>query len=220
VALAVLTGVLIAAAAHAQEAHAIKVVRSWILAAPDLPWTGASNPTHGLRLALITMRETAWDPDAILAAMRNMTPLLAQCGVRIVEANLQLVDAPPRFRFYRTPVAREFTRLLPVPRPAIYFVADTLNRPAFDAEAIGRANSANRPELADSIWVAAGTRDLHVALAHELAHVLMDSGEHSDETGNLMLAETAAGNTRLTDSQCARIRETGERNGLLTLLQR
>ena len=105
-----------------------------------------------------------------------------------------------------------------MPRPAIYFVEDTLNRPAFDAEAIGRANSGNRPELADTIWVAAGTRDLHVALAHELFHVLEDSGAHSDEPNNLMRPETTPENTRLTDSQCAQMRATAERNGLLTLL--
>jgi hypothetical protein len=154
----------------------------------------------------------------ILAAAKDMAPVLAACGVRIVEIDLQLIDAPARFRYYRTPVAREFAQLVPVSRPAIYFVEDTLNRPAFDAEAIGRSNSASRPELRDTIWVATGTRDLPIVLAHELAHVLMDSGAHNNEPGNLMRAETASGNTRLTDAQCARMRETAERNGLLTPL--
>ena len=201
--LLVLAGLLIAIAARAEsDTPAIKTVRSWILAASDLPWTGVSPATHGLRLTLIIFRETAWEPETILAAAKNMAPLLAQCGVRIVAAELRLLDAPPRFRYYQTPVSRELARLAPVPRPAIYFVADTLNRPAFDAEAIGRANSAKRPELADTVWVAAGTRDLHVALAHELFHVLEDSGAHSDEANILMWSETAPENTRLTDSQC------------------
>ena len=148
-----------------------------------------------------------------------MAPVLARCGVRLVDVKLELIDAPARFRYYRTPVAREFAQLVPAPRPAIYFVEDTLNRPAFDAEAIGRGNSAGRPELTDTIWVAAGTRDLPIVLAHELAHVLMDSGAHEDEPGNLMRAETAPGNTRLTATQCARMRETAERNGLLAPLR-
>ena len=46
----------------------------------------------------------------------------------------------------------------------------------------------------------------------------MDSGVHDDEPGNLMRAETAPGNTRLTDAQCARMRETAQRNGLLAPL--
>lgn len=217
--LLVLAGLLIAVAARAEsKTPVIKAVRSWHLAASDLPWPGATPATHALRLTLIVFRDTTWDPETILAAAKNMAPLLAQCSVRIVAAELRQLAAPPRFRYYRTPVSRELARLAPVPRPAIYFVEDTLNRPAFDAEAIGRANSANRPELADTIWVAAGTRDLHVALAHELFHVLMDSGAHSDEPNNLMLPETAPENTRLTDSQCAQMRATAQRNGLLTLL--
>ena len=217
--LLVLAGLLIAITARAEsDAPIIKVVRSWFLAASDLPWTGATPATHGLRLTLISFSDTAWNSETILAATRNIAPLLAQCGVRIVAAELRQLAAPPRFRYYQTPVSRELARLAPVPRPAIYFVADTLNRPAFDAEAIGRANSGNRPELADTIWVAAGTRDLHVALAHELFHVLTDSGAHSDEANNLMQTETAPENTRLSDTQCVRLRAMAERNGLLTRL--
>jgi len=210
---------LVAGAARAaSEPPAIEAVRSWHLAASDLPWPGATPATHGLRLTLIVFRDTTWDPETVLAAANKMAPLLAQCGVRIIAAELWQLAAPPRFRYYQTPVSRELARLAPMPRPAIYFVADTLNRPAFDAEAIGRANSGNRPELADTIWVAAGTRDLHVALAHELFHVLEDSGAHSDEPNNLMQSETTPENTRLTDSQCAGMRATAQSNGLLTAL--
>ncbi len=218
--LLVIAGLLIASAARAEgETPVIKVVRDWFLAASDLPWSGASFATHGLRLTLIVLRGTAWHSETILATTRNMALLLAQCGVRIVAAELRLIDAPPRFRYYLMPVSRELARLSPAPRPVIYFVADTLNRSAFDAEAIGRANSGNRPELADTIWVTAGTRDLHVALAHELVHVLMDSGAHSDESGNLMQSETTPENTRLTATQCVRMRAIAERNGLLMPLR-
>ena len=101
-------------------------------------------------------------------------------------------------------------------RPAIYLVRDTLNRPAFDAEAIGRGNSRTRPELADTVWITAAARDAGIVLAHELAHVLMDNGEHSDEPGNLMRDQTTAGSTALSAAQCARLRDTGSGNGLLT----
>ena len=201
----------------AQET-AIRKVQSWSLNAVELPWSGASPPTHGLRLTLIAFAGTAWTPRAILDAARDMAPLVARCGVRITEANLHLLEAPARFRYYRTPVARELARLAPFPRPAIYFVEDTLNRPAFDAEAIGRSNSLRRPELADTVWVAAGTRDLPIALAHELVHVLMDSGEHSEEPDNLMRAETTRAHTRLTDAQCTSMLTAAERNGLLARL--
>ena len=54
-----------------------------------------------------------------------------------------------------------------------------------------------------------------MALESEGAHVLMDSGEHSDEAGNLMRDETSARNTSLSPTQCARMRGTGSANGLL-----
>lgn len=92
---------------------------------------------------------------------------------------------------------------------------DTRSHPAFDAEAIGRGNSRTRPELADTVWMTAATRYADIVLAHELAHVLMDGGEHSDEPGNLMRDETTAGSTALSAAQCARLRETGSANGLL-----
>jgi len=98
-------------------------------------------------------------------------------------------------------------------------VRDTRSRPAFDAEAIGRGNSRTRPELADTVWITATTRDPGVALAHELAHVLMDSGEHSEEPGNLMRDETSAKNTALTAAQCVRLRDTASANGLLKGVQ-
>ena len=72
-----------------------------------------------------------------------------------------------------------------------------------------------RPELANTVWIARGTRDLGLVVAHELAHVLMNSGAHDNTPGNLMAESTAPDNTRLTAAQCAQIRNTGARHGLL-----
>ncbi len=127
---------------------------------------------------------------------------------------IQSVVAPNHLDF-STPAARELARAHPVVKPAVYLVRGTKNRPAFDAEAIGRANSRTRPEIADTVWMTAAARDPGIALAHELAHVLMDSGEHSEEEGNLMREETSPRNTTLAAAQCARLREAGSRNGLL-----
>ena len=100
-------------------------------------------------------------------------------------------------------------------KPAIFFVEDTRNNPAFDAEAIGLANANRRPELANTVWIAYGTRDVPNAIAHEIVHVLSDSGEHSSEPGNLMRDETSPANAALTSEQCRRARTRGEENGLL-----
>jgi hypothetical protein len=45
--------------------------------------------------------------------------------------------------------------------------------------------------------------------------MLSDSGEHSEEPGNLMRYDLAPGDTRLTGAQCDLMRRRGEANGLL-----
>lgn len=196
-----------------QAAAPARVVETHALSRQQLP--AAPGATHELRLSLYAFRGSLWTQREIEPAVLEAARLLAQCGVALAGAELRLLEAPRRFHFYSTPVSRELLQDLPVSKPAIFFVDETLNRPAYDAEAIGLANAATRPELANTIWVAHGARDLPLALAHELAHVLSDSGEHSDESGNLMRAETSPENARLSAAQCQRLRERGAANGLL-----
>jgi len=179
---------------------------------PPIPVTHAS---HDLTLQLHTFRGTRWNTHEIMSAYAQSARLLAQCGIAFASAELRVLEAPRRFHYYHTPVSRELLRTVQVRKPAVFFVEDTRNNPAFDAEAIGRVNSANRPELANTVWVAHGTRDLPHALAHELVHVLSDSGGHSTDQGNLMQAETAPQNHRLTVAQCELVRSRGEASGLL-----
>lgn len=198
----------------AQAVGPARVVESRALSGQ--PPSAAAGATHGLRLSIYAFRGSPWSQFEFEPAVREAARLLAQCNVTLAGAELRLLEAPRRFHVYSTPVARELLRDMRVVKPAIFFVDDTLNRPAYDAEAIGRANAATRPELANTVWIAHGARDLPLTLAHELAHVLSDSGEHSEEPGNLMRAETAPENTRLSDVQCRRLRERGEANGLLS----
>jgi len=171
--------------------------------------------SHRLHLTVVNIEGSGWTRERALGALREAAAILGRCGVAVSGAEWLVLSAPPRYLDLSTPVARELARLHPVARPAIYLVRDTRNRPAFDAEAIGRGNSRTRPELADTVWMTAATRNPGVALAHELAHVLMDSGEHSDEPGNLMREDTSADSTALSTAQCARLRETGSDHGLL-----
>lgn len=193
----------------------LRLVRSWPLTQQDLRAVGAPEPTHRLRLEMAMMRDTGWQPEIILAATRAAVRILAQCGIETTFAELSEFEGPARYRYLATPVSRELARRTRLARPAVYFVADTRNEPAFDAEAIGRGNSRARPEMADTVWITAGTRDLPNVLAHELAHVIADSGDHSDLPGNLMREETAPESAALTASQCRRLTEIGTANGLL-----
>lgn len=175
------------------------------------PVTGS----HRLVLTVIHIEGSGWTRERALEALRQTAAILGQCDVSIARVEWLSLSAPPRYLYFSTPVARDLARLHPVPKPAVYLVRDTRNRPAFDAEAIGRGNSRTRPELADTVWITANARDIGIVLAHELAHVLMDSSEHSDEPGNLMRDETTPANTTLSAAQCARLRGTAAANGLL-----
>jgi len=177
----------------------------------DLP--APATATHLLELRAVNLDD--WPEAEIGAAMQTTAKILGQCGVRLTRVDVLRVTAPETHRYFETPRSRELARELALPRPAVFFTAGTRQVPAFDAEAIGRGNSRTRPELSDTVWVARGARDLGIVVAHELVHVLMDSGEHDNSPDNLMAASTTPQNTRLTLSQCARLTATGQRHGLL-----
>jgi hypothetical protein len=177
----------------------------------DLPAPAAA--TQSLELRVVNLDQ--WPEAEIHAALRSTAQILGQCGIRITRADLLQVTTPETHRYFDTPRSRELARELALPKPAVFFTAGTRQIPAFDAEAIGRGNSRTRPELADTVWIAKGARDLGIVVAHELAHVLMDSGEHDNRAGNLMAESTTPQNTQLTAAQCDRLSATGRRNGLL-----
>jgi len=169
--------------------------------------------THTLELRAINLDE--WPEPDIRSAMNTAANILSQCGIHTVRVDMLQVSAPETHRYFDTPRSRELARALNLPRPAVFFTAGTRQMPAFDAEAVGRGNSRTRPELTDTVWVARGARDLGIVVAHELAHVLMDNGEHDNTPDNLMAASTTPQNTRLTAAQCTRMTTTGQRHGLL-----
>ena len=204
---------LLVASALAPAAEGIRVVEVHPIDARKL--VPPQNGTHQLTLYAHMFRGTQWKPDDVVEAVRGAAQLLVQCGITLTAAELRVVEAPPPFRYFDTPRSRELLRNLNAPRPAVFFVEDTRNDPAFDAEAVGHANSVRRPELVNTVWVAHGARDLPFALAHELVHVLSDSGEHTDEPHNLMRSETAPDNKHLNAAQCERMRSRGQANRLL-----
>jgi hypothetical protein len=205
-----------AGAAVAQSVAPLRLADTWPLPEHELPYAGRLAPTHRLQLDLVTFRDAHWKPERIVEAVHGAAAILSQCGIRFQRAELYRFEGgDPGLRYLSTPVSRQLVRRVRPAKPAVFFVRDTRHVPTFDAEAFGTGNTMTRPELTFTVWITAAVRDLPLALAHELAHVLMDSGEHSVEAENLMRDETAPVNTRLAPEQCARMVETGERNGLL-----
>ncbi len=206
-------GMLLAVSAAAGAAEPVRVIETRSVPLEQLP--AAADASHELRLHLYAFRGTRWLPADIVAAALDALPMLAQCGVAAAGVELRVLETPFRFHFYAAPVARELLREIAAAKPAVFFVDDTYSDPAYDAETIGLSNAKTRPELVNTIWIAYGTRDLPLALAHELVHLLADNGDHSDAPDNLMRPKTSPANTRLTDAQCARLRASAEANGLL-----
>jgi hypothetical protein len=178
------------------------------------------NVTHEISLTLAYFAESGWQRDTLLEITGHAAAIIAQCGASVARLEIVQITAPQRYRYFSTPIARELVRTLHLPKPTVYFVFDTRQQPAFDAEAIGRGNSRTRPELADTVWFTRAARDPGIVLAHELMHVLMDSGEHVEEQNNLMRTETSPENILLSPAQCDRLRATGTRNGLLHPLKK
>lgn len=194
---------------------------------PELRWMGSATlaiaPAAAksrfqpleLRPTLVYFVAGGWTRAEIEGAATSAAAILAPCGVAMPQARLHLIDGPDRYADFFVPVSRELAQRMPYPRPTVYFVRDTRQPIAFDAEAVGLSNSRTRPELANTVWITRAIRDPGVSLAHELVHVLMDSGEHSDAPRNLMRDQTAPDNTGLTPAQCRRIRDMGLANRLL-----
>jgi hypothetical protein len=168
-----------------------------------------------LRPTFAYFEATAWNRSRLRRYAREAASILARCAIFIPVIDVRVLNGPERLRYFRDANASQIVRSLALPKPTIYFVRDTLQAPAFEAEAIGKGNSASRPLLRDTIWVVEDIRDPGIALAHELVHVLMDSGDHEERTGNLMRADTSAGHTALTPEQCNAIAQAGTRNRLL-----
>ncbi len=171
--------------------------------------------THALRPTFVVVEGSGWTLHDVRSAARGAAGILAECGVLLREISVHFVDGPERLRYYRLSTARELVSALDYPKPAVHFLKDTRRRTAFDAETFARSNSRRHPALADTIWVTRGLPQPAVGLAHELVHVLVDSGEHSDAPGNLMRPVTAPDNTRLSAAQCERVRRVGTEHGHL-----
>jgi hypothetical protein len=97
----------------------------------------------------------------------------------------------------------------------VVFARDTRMQEAYLGEAFGAGNTRRRPWLSNSVWLMRDVDDAGIALAHELYHVLANSGAHVDGEPNLMQAYTRPDSTALTAQQCRQAQIVGQANGLL-----
>jgi hypothetical protein len=131
------------------------------------------------------------------------------------EVSIHAVDGEDYLRDLSTGSARTLFQATGTGQVRVVFARDTRMQAAFDGEAFGLGNTRMRPWLAPSVWLMLGVDDPGVALAHELYHVIANSGEHVEGVANLMQGRTRPESTELTPEQCQLARVNGIANLLL-----
>lgn len=147
------TGLALLMATSVLSAEEIRIIESRPLA-PD---ARTADISHEFRLFICVFEGGRWEPALAARAALEAAGLLRRCGVALSHAELRVVEAPSRFRHYFTPASRELLQRLRAFKPAILFVDDTLNDPAYDAKRSG----ARTPRLVQSSPTPSGLRTGH-----------------------------------------------------------
>jgi len=163
----------------------------------------------------VVIRDSGWEAKRVQDIVKKAAALIASCGITLKPAAVLEVEANTSLRDFSRSNATLLSGKVAPGVPRVFFVRDTLDRPAYDAVTFGTGNSRRNPELRFTVWMTAATRDPHIALAHELVHVLLDDGAHSTLPHNLMRADTSPDNLKLTSEQCIGMRDTARNNRLL-----
>jgi hypothetical protein len=167
--------------------------------------------------------------DPLAGAPITMTPLtgieipvgdsdadaLLSLQVLAGEISVRRVDSADYLRDLSTGGARTLLGAAKTDNATIVFARDTRMQAQFTGEAFGIANTRMRPWLTNSVWLMLDVDDPGIALAHELYHVLANSGDHVEGGANLMQGRTRPDSTKLTSPQCRLALETGAENRLL-----
>src|SRR5262245_49736857 len=96
-----------------------------VLERRELSLPRADHPRE-LRLTRALLEGSGGEAARIETALRESANILAQCGIGLQRADLVRIGAPVRFQDYYVPYARALARALPLPRPTVYFVNETL----------------------------------------------------------------------------------------------
>jgi hypothetical protein len=186
---------------------------------------GLTTDNFGFSLSLDLLQlDPQWSTTRMRQALQQAYQILAQCDIGPRTVTAFAVQADDYLLDLSTGSARSLLEATaarqPVPRhPVVVFARDTHMQSAYLGEAFGLSNTRRRPWLANSVWLMNDVDDAGIALAHELFHVLANSGTHVEGRPNLMQADTRPESTGLTAAQCQQAKSFGEANGLLTRAQ-
>jgi hypothetical protein len=174
------------------------------------------NTEFAFRLPLEVLRlDARWSAPQISASLEQAYRILAQCDIGPGQVSAFAIEADDYLLDLSTGGARSLLEAVGLRRPVVVFARDTRMQEAYLGEAFGAGNTHRRPWLANSVWLMRDVDDAGIALAHELYHVLANSGAHVDDKPNLMQAYTRPDSTALTAQQCRQAQSVGQANGLL-----
>lgn len=176
--------------------------------------TSASVTKMQLPLNIVVL-DDRWKQSDIDIAIDEMNTIFRDCSIGAFISSWVNVQASDYLKDLSAGHALTLNRKLDSEGTTIYFARDTKMQPAFDAEAFGKGNTRNRPWMTNTLWLSYGIPDSGVALAHELFHIVANSGEHSTLDNNLLRDRSSPDNVLLTPVQCALAIKAGLENGLL-----
>ena len=175
-----------------------------------------SNTPSNLRLWLdILVLDPVWQHDRVEQSVQSAFQILAQCGIGIGKITIHSINGDDYLRDLSTGGARTLLEAAGSKNINVAFARDTRMLEPFTGEGFGLGNTRARPWLTNSVWLMPDIGDAGKGLAHELFHVIANSGEHVEETGNLMQSRTQPDSLLLTEAQCQQAKTQGVANQLL-----
>ncbi len=148
----------------------------------------------------------AWSTEQVNSSILEAEAILNQCQIAFNSVTISKISVPEYLQDLATGPSRTLLSALqndsefkPI---KVFFARDTHMLRPTDGAAFGRGNTRRRPWLQDSVWLMENIEDAGIALAHELFHVLSNSGEHNRIENNLMQARTSPENTQIQSTQC------------------
>jgi len=179
---------------------------------------GRVTDNSGPRLALdILLLDPVWTRQRVQQTVQIASDILGQCDIRAEDISMHSFDGDDYLRDLSTGNAHTLLGAINSTNVRVIFARDTRMQDQFSGEAFGLGNTRRRPWLANSVWLMPDVEDEGLALAHELFHVISNSGEHVEDAGNLMQDRTHVGSQSLTAEQCNDARVAGVDIGLLDI---
>jgi hypothetical protein len=163
----------------------------------------------------VLVLDPRWTRRTVEQALQTAYDILWQCNLLPGDVSIRAFDGDDYLRDLSTGSARTLLETADSRHATVVFARDTRMQAQFTGEAFGIGNTRRRPWLTNSVWLMLDVDDPGIALAHELYHVLANSGDHVDGVANLMQGRTRPDSTQLTPEQCELAVVNGLANRLL-----